>query len=122
MAAEQPWMVALGASPGNLADDTEQLRSSDVKPRWNLRRCSAAQVFWVPMTCGFTAGYLTPLLRSESQADHHSTNIPVGNAAGVRSNAVKNFSWCFHRASRSPFSPWQGGEGGRRPDEGVCCP
>ena len=30
---------------------------------------SAAQAFCVPMTCGSTAGYLTPLLRSESQAD-----------------------------------------------------
>jgi hypothetical protein len=29
------------------------------------------------MTCGSTAGYLTPLLRSESQSDHHSTDTPV---------------------------------------------
>ena len=62
-------MVALAASPGNLADDAGTLRSSDVKPQWNLRRCSAAQSFFVPVTCGSTAGYLTPQLRSESHAD-----------------------------------------------------
>ncbi len=77
MAAEQPWMVAQGVSPGNVADDPGKLRSSDVGPRLNLRRCSAAQAFRVPMTCGFTAGYLTPLLRSESQADHYSAVTPA---------------------------------------------
>ncbi len=72
MAAEQPWMIALGASPGKLGDDPGKLRSNDVKLRWNLRRCSAARASCVRIACGFTAGYRTPLLRSESQCDHHS--------------------------------------------------
>ncbi len=29
-----------------------------------------------PLTCGFAAGYLAPLHLSESQADHHSTDLP----------------------------------------------
>ncbi len=62
-------MIALGASPGNLPDDPGKLRSSDVDSIAVSRRCSAAQTFCVPMTCGFTAGYRTPLLRSESQVD-----------------------------------------------------
>ena len=66
-------MVALGASPGNLTDDPGELRSSDVS-RDGIY--GAAPLFCVQMTCGFTAGYLTPLLRSESQADHHSTVHP----------------------------------------------
>ncbi len=63
LAAEQPWMLALVASPGEVANDSGKLRSSDVGPRWNLRRCSATQAFCGPMTCGFTAGYRTSLLR-----------------------------------------------------------
>ncbi len=100
LAAEQPWMVALGASPRDLTDDPGKLRSSDVKPRWNLRRCSAAKAFCVSMTCGFTAGYLTPLLRSESQAapiqqinTFRSLTIPVpsGFQSGDRSGAGRKF-------------------------------
>ena len=67
-------MVALGANPGNPDDDPGKLRSSDIEQKLNLRRCSAAQAFCVPMTCGSTAGYLTPLLRSESHVEHHSTD------------------------------------------------
>ena len=29
-----------------------------------------------------------------------------GEMAGVRGNAVKDLSSCFHTVSRSPFSPW----------------
>ena len=43
----------------------------------------------------------------------------LGGEGRVRGNAVKDLSSCFERSSKSPFSPWQGGEGGRRPDEGV---
>ena len=67
LAAEQPWMVTLGASPGNLAGEPGKLRSSDVDSIAASCRCSAAQTFCLPMTCGFTAGYLTSLLRSESE-------------------------------------------------------
>jgi hypothetical protein len=31
------------------------------------------------MTCGSTAGYLTPLLRSESQIDYNSMDTPNGS-------------------------------------------
>ncbi len=39
---------------------------------WNLSRCSAAPPCCAPITCGFTAGYRTPLLRSESRTCHQS--------------------------------------------------
>ena len=45
LAAEPPWMVAQGASPGNVVDDPGKLRSIAVGPLLNLRRCSAAQAF-----------------------------------------------------------------------------
>ena len=42
LAAEQPWMVTLGASPGNLAGEPGKLRSSDVDSIAVLHSCSAA--------------------------------------------------------------------------------
>ena len=74
MAAEQLRMVALGASPGNAQTEIVKLRSSDGRMSdWQIS-VAAPQLSWkkVTLTCGFTAGYLTPLLRSESQINHQS--------------------------------------------------
>jgi hypothetical protein len=62
-------MVALGASPGNAFNTIVKLRSSDGKMQigksTSLLRSLPVQS--VTVTCGFTAGYLTPLRCSESQ-------------------------------------------------------
>ena len=64
LAAEQLRMVALGASPRKFSKAAEQRRNAPCE----RRRCSAACGYGADWTCGFTAGYRTPLLRSESHA------------------------------------------------------
>ena len=48
LAAEQPWMVALGASPGRLADDPGKLRSSDVSRDGNYVAAPQLRCFVCP--------------------------------------------------------------------------
>jgi hypothetical protein len=57
-------MVALGASPGKAAIAILKLAGLQIY-------VAAPQLssLKVTVTCGFTAGYLPPLLRSESQRD-----------------------------------------------------
>jgi hypothetical protein len=64
-------MVALGANPGNLANNLVKLRSSDGQMLvWQID-VAAPQLQQLRglLTCGFTAGYLPPLLHSESQGE-----------------------------------------------------
>ena len=77
LAAEQLREVAQGASPGNAMSGIVKLRSSDVYLRILEINVAALQLFGtkVTMTCGFTAGYRPPLLRSESQWDRQSTSL-----------------------------------------------
>ena len=79
LAAEQLREVAQGASPGNAMSGIVKLRSSDVYLRILEINVAALQLFGtkVTMTCGFTAGYRPPLLRSESHMDHQSTDAPA---------------------------------------------
>ena len=73
-------MVAHGASPGNAATAIVKLRSSDGRMSDRQIYVAAPQLSWqnVARTCGFTAGYLTPLLRSESQMDLQSADAVIG--------------------------------------------
>ena len=67
LAAEQLGEVAQGASPGNAPIRVMKLRSSDVGLPISRINVAAPQLFRTKgaMTCGFTAGYRPPLLRSE---------------------------------------------------------
>ena len=71
LAAEQLRLIAPGASPGSRRNNPSKLRSSDGRKAVRQHYVAAPQLFCstLTVTCGFTAGYQPPLLRSESQHD-----------------------------------------------------
>jgi len=77
LAAEQPSMVAPRASPGNPANNKLKQRSCCGRTLACKINVAAPQLLcpMAHMTCGFTAGYLPPLLRSESQKDRQSIQV-----------------------------------------------
>ena len=117
LAAEQLREVAQGESPGNAPIRIVKLRSSDVyATMWKIN-VAAQQLFrtMVTMTCGFTAGYQPPLLRSESQRDNgrslltrkieaNSGPLPFP-AASDRPGVEKTWPVGFEVALFCPFSP-----------------
>ena len=75
LAAEQLREVAQGASHWNAPTGLVKLRSCDVCLPKSKINIAAPQLFRTKaaMSCGFTAGYQPPLLRSESHRDHQQT-------------------------------------------------
>ena len=73
----------------------------------SMRCCSATQVPCVPMTCGSTAGYRTPLLRSESQIAFVREDILSNRCRSVlprKFDALRSNPECLEAAIPIPWT------------------